>query len=132
MKFLQKLTIYLTINSLSLGALKAEELTFSALSVSLKPNSLTLTLPLPKESELEKYIVKTSDENGYICHNFFREKMIKDKLFELKTKNEIIPELEKKAIEESPNVSMFSPNVVPTAIGGVLLGLLAGFFISRK
>ena len=58
--------------------------------------------------------------------------MIKDKLFELKAKNTLIPELETKAVEDSAQVSMVSPDFWPTALGGVLVGLLAGFFISKK
>jgi len=130
MKSLQKLTIYLTINGLILGDLKAGEIP-PALGVKVRPDSIALTLPHPKESESEKYIVKFSDSNGFICHNFFREKQIKEKLFELKTQNEIIPELENKALEDKP-VSMFPENALSYTLSGVVLGILTGFFISRK
>jgi len=129
MRFLQKLTIYLTISCLAIDNLKAE--IPSAFNVNVNSDSLTFTLPFPEESKPQKYIVKFSDNNGFICHNYFREKQIKDKLFELKTNNSTIPDLETMVFEEKP-ISIFEKNTLSMTLAGVIVGILAGFFISRK
>lgn len=129
MKFHKTLTIFLIVNSFvfDLGAM--ENL---APQTSINATSVTLTLPLPSLNERQKYIINTSDDNGLICHNFFREKEIKNKLFELQTKVDTLPELENKLLEKEKPVSLISGNTVSSVAIGAVLGLITGFFIAKK
>lgn len=98
----------------------------------LSDTSLKLELPLPQKDKREKYIFGTSETNGFICHNYYREIEIKNKLFELKTKSELVPELEQKAIENKPPVTIMESNSYVTAIVGFLAGAIITLAVKKN
>lgn len=101
-------------------------------TIQILTSSVKVELPLPVETERQKFIINVSSENGFICHNFLREREIKDKLFALQTKADTIPALETKVLETPANVSMISPSTYYSASAGAALGFIMGFFILRK
>lgn len=125
MKSLLILTASLMINSLCMAG---ENFPTAILS----DTSLKLELPLPQKDKREKYIFGTSETNGFICHNYYREIEIKNKLFELKTKSELVPELEQKAIENKPPVTIMESNSYVTAIVGFLAGAIITLAVKKN
>jgi hypothetical protein len=119
MKFLMTLIASLILNNTSMAG---EDLPI----FSILPNSLKLELPIPQKEKREKYIITTSDNNGFVCHNFYREIEIKNKLFELKTNADLIPKLELKAIENKPPITLIKSNIYTT----VLISFLSGAIIT--
>lgn len=134
MKFQMMLMIFLIANS-SLG----NEGNISGFNEStISPQSTVLSklvkieLPLPVKTERQKFIINVTPDNGYVCHNYLRETEIKDKLFSLQTKVDTIPELEKKLLETPKPTSFIATNTQTSLAVGALLGLITGFFISKK
>lgn len=133
MKFHKTLMICL-IASVALNSASGSDIKFSNKfpQVQILTASVKIELPRPEKTERQKFIISVSEDNGFICHNFVREKEIKDKLFSLQTKNEIIPELEKKAVEAQPEVSFIESNTVTSIAIGAVLGLVSGFLIADQ
>jgi hypothetical protein len=130
-KFQKTLTICLIANCLFSETLKAEDQISP--EVKILSNKVSLSLPLnPSNSERQKYIVNTSPENGYICHNFFREREIKDKLFELKTTSELNKELENKLLTKPSESYFINPSTTTSVLVGSILGIVGGFFLFNK
>jgi len=130
-KFQKMLTICLIANCTMIDLLKGEDQISPMVKV--ESNNIVLSLPLyPSTTERQKYIVNTSNENGYICHNFIREREIKDKLFELKTMSELNKELEKKALENKGDSYLINPSSTTSVLFGSVLGLIGGFFLFNK
>lgn len=125
MKFLPMLMIF-SIESRSLAIENISP------QVQLLNSSLKVELPLPKSDERQKYEIMLSGNLGYICHNGFREKEIKDKLFSLQARVDTIPELEKKLLEKE-NPSSFIASDTWRDLGlGFALGIITGFVINSK
>lgn len=125
MKFLQMLTIFSIVNN----SLAVENI---APQVQILESSIKLELPLPKNNERQKYEIMLSSDLGYICHNGFREREIKDKLFSLQTKVNTIPELEKKLLEKEKPTSFIGSDTWRDIAIGFGIGIIGGFAISKK
>lgn len=125
MKSLMTLIVSLMINSLCMAGENFPVVT-------VLPQSLKLELPLPQKIKREKYIIALSEDNGLICHNFVREIEIKNKLFELKTRAELVPQLEEKAIENKPTVSIVESNIYVGALVGFLSGAIITLALKNK
>lgn len=126
--------IFLIVSNLLLNKAIAENSTKSATYplVQTLTNSVKIELPLPVETERQKFIINVSSENGFICHNFLREKEIKDKLFSLEAVKNTVPELETMVLEKKEPVSFISGSTSQSASVGMVLGLIMGFFIFKK
>lgn len=131
LKSLKTLMICLTANCLALEPLKIEDQISPEVKIDL--TKVNLSLPNnPSNTERQKYIINTSPDNGYICHNFYREKEIKDKLFELKTLADTNKELEKKALEPVSPSYLINPSTSTSILIGTVLGIVSGFFLFNK
>lgn len=135
MKFHPTLIVFLIASNLIFSelALPSE---LNAHLIQVSPSSVKLELPYPSTSELQRYTINVNDEgrpeNGFICHNFVRERAIKDKLFELHTKLEMRPRLEEMAIENKPEINVLDgSNYVSIALG-FLAGAVLTIAVSKK
>lgn len=104
----------------------------TASKIKLNPSSISLNLPYPKHDERQKYVINVTSDDGFICHNFYREKEIKDKLFELQTKVETIPELENKLLKKEDPVSFMENSTISSLLIGLSIGLVSGVLISKR
>jgi len=100
--------------------------------VQILTSSIKLELPLPKNNERQKYEIMLPDNLGYICHNSFREREIKNKLFSLQTKVDTIPELERKILEKETPTSFIASNTWRDFLIGFGIGIASGFVINSK
>lgn len=134
MKFLKMLMTSLIVSNLFLNGVLADDLNQSNLSpqVQLTDKWVKVELPLPVKAERQKFVINVTSDNGYICHNYFREQEIKDKLFSLQTIADTVPVLEKKLLDTPVPVSMISSSTTSSIAIGAVLGLITGFFISKK
>jgi hypothetical protein len=124
----------LIVSNLFLNGVLADDLNQSNLSpqVQLTDKWVKVELPLPVKAERQKFVINVTSDNGYICHNYFREQEIKDKLFSLQTIADTVPVLEKKLLDTPVPVSMISSSTTSSIAIGAVLGLITGFFISKK
>lgn len=125
MKSLQMLTIFLIANN----SIAIENI---APQVQILTSSIKLELPLPKNNERQKYEIMLPDNLGYICHNSFREREIKDKLFSLQTKVDTIPDLERKILEKETPTSFIASSTWRDFLIGFGVGVLSTIAISNK
>lgn len=135
MKFHQTLIIFLVVSNLLItNTAIPDEL--KAHIIQVTPSSVKLELPTPKTSELQKYIFNVNGEGqpelGFICHNFARERAIKDALFELQTKAELASKLEEKAVENKPEVSFIDKSNYWTIGLGFLAGAIFSVALNKK
>lgn len=135
MKFHQTLIIFSIVSSLLITntAIPNE---LKAHIIQVTPSSVKLELPSPKQSELQKYIINVNGEGqpelGFICHNFARERAIKDALFELQTKAEMVPVLEEKALENKPEVALIDKSNYWSIGLGFLAGAIFSVALNKK
>jgi hypothetical protein len=126
--------ISLIVSNLALNGAIANDTTNLLLSpqTQILTNSVKIELPMPVKTARQKYIINVTLDDGFICHNFLREKEIKDKLFSLQTKADLVPVVENKLLEDKKPVSLIDTNTYTSGSIGVSLGLIIGFFIFKK
>lgn len=134
MKFQKTLMTFLIVSEALQGGAIANDFKSSSIipSTQILKETIKFELPTPKTTERQKYIINVGSENGFVCHNFVREKEIKDKLFSLQALANTVPELEKKLLETPQEVSFIKTNTGTSIAIGAVLGLITGFFISKK
>jgi len=134
MKFHKTLMTFLIVSNLVLNRASADDSEPSSKfpTIQVLTKSVKIELPSPNSTERQKFVINVTPDNGFICHNFLREKEIKDKLFSLQALTNTIPELEKKLLETPKPVAFIESNTVTSVAMGAVIGLITGFFISRK
>ena len=129
MKFLKTLIIFLIVNDLTLGGEN------SPLRYQISDDLIQIDLPKPLPDSRQKFIINVSDNLGYVCHNQFREREIKDKLFELQTKNDACSKIEEIAVKPTETgLEDFGKGFQKYALGGAIgmvIGLLLPSFIKK-
>jgi hypothetical protein len=134
MKFQKTLMTFLIVSKLTLNGAVANDIPPGQIIplTLVSPNSVIIELPMPVTTERQKFVINVTFDNGFICHNFLREKEIKDKLFSLETKAALVPIVENKLLEKEKPVTLFESSTLTSASLGILSGLIIGFFISKK
>lgn len=134
MKFLKTLMISLIVSNLAVNSAFASDIQNPVFSpqILILTNSVKLELPLPVKTARQKFIINVTQDDGFICHNFLREKEIKDKLFSLQTKADLVPVVENKLLEEKKPVSLIDTNTYTSGAIGLSVGFILGFFILKK
>ena len=129
MKYLQTLITYLIASNLAIASQGNEIL---SPQVQFSSRSVNLELPLPSKTERQKYIVQTSEDNGFVCHNFLREEELKDKLFDLETQVATIPFLEEKLKQKEAPTALIDSSTTTNILIGFVAGMVAMFAINQK
>lgn len=129
MKFLKTLIIFLIVNDFVLGGEN------SPLRFQISDDLIQIDLPKPLPDSRQKFIINVTENSGYVCHNQFREREIKDRLFELQTKVDACSKIEEIAVKPNETgLEDFGKGLQKYALGGavgVVLGLLLPTFIKK-
>lgn len=88
-------------------------------------DGINISLPIPSKFERERHVIAISDDNGYVCHNYIRERQINNKLEEQRIKLETSCQgASELALDVHPEVSLFDSSGL--VIGGFAVSFAAG------
>jgi hypothetical protein len=92
---------------------------------SFAQDGVNINLPTPSLFKRERHVIPISDNNGYVCHNYVRERQINNKLEEQRIRLDTSCQgASKLALDVHPDVSLFDSHGL--VIGGFAVSFAAG------